>query len=1040
MHRRFRQGWAFVFALLLGASTAPSVQAQSDTGMIVVTVVDAKTGKPLTDARATLVGPQVASSLTNATGIVRYTDVPTGIYRVRVIKRGYDAAVSPEFEVLSGRSVAVDVKLSVSSSGPQIIGTVVARSQVSISSHDISEDSPIRRISDSLTDALDKLAGVSVNQDATDPNSAVTVSLNGHDESQTAVTLDGIPLSAPGAVANLRSINTDLFSGASVSFSPVAGALGGGVNFRTLQPTKSWIQQLSGSYGTYDRAHYQIATTGSIGRLGIALEHTFRDGNNPLTFQVFPDASGLTYPHGGEFHNLGDFVKLRYSFPDERTTITGTGLVSNYWNASICTTFTGSLPCGFGPNNDNYGSFRFGYVTVQTTLGEVTSTVSAYASGSSNSANFSNEYVNGVPNPLLTLTGSNTRGLAYSFTISPGRNTITLSGTTYAASQSSIPIIGTSTGNGTISFQTPFVNSVSATTYQLADAYKLSEHFTLTPNLSLANTTGAGTSLLAGTGLTWRPQPNDAVSFSLALGSSQPGNNVNLSFSPPSRAQINCGSGIAIVSGPGDQPQHQSALNLDLNWTHQFRTGQFTLDLYRQTQAGQLISALVNQATEPVGYFPPGYIGSIGQFYNQACGQSSVPFNPSNLYVQQPIGGTARLYQGVNFSGRFAIGRYFVALPTYSLNQAILTQADALLLGAASTSIVGAQLPNRPIHRAGITLDGLIPAIGLELLANLQYTGANNQQNLPPYALLTLGASHDLGPGRLTLFETNVFNAFGYEFATDALGVPLPLNGGGFLPTVGRPLAPRQLNVTYTVKIGGPRPGPAIRSVVAAAPNPAPSATPRGFRLILATPPPGADAFSLATTRDSCSADDQKLAQPMLAALHAYVTAYEAKQTPPQPENFEIIPHLNPEGGYVLELRARLPQRGGERVEGPGPRGAGPPGGGFRRGAGGPSPVGPPTGPIVVQSQPRPTQEQLEQRRRQFENDPRIRAIRAFLGCAYISALTTDQARAKGLTAPPRGPAIYYAPGVGLFVVRPPELPPGGGSVGPNPSPAPSAT
>lgn len=1029
MHGPLRRALCLVLTLLLTASATNASSAQSDTGLIVLTVTDAKTGKPLADARALLVGPQVASSLTGATGVIRYTDAPAGIYRLRVLKRGYDSAISQEFEVLSGRSVTLDVKLSESSAGPRIIGSVVARSQVAVSSHDIGEDSPIRRISDSLTDALDKLAGVSVSQDATDPNSAVNVSLNGHDESQTAVTLDGIPLGPPGSATNLRSINTDLFNGSSVSFSPTAGSLGGGVNFRTLQPTKTWIETLAGSYGTYDRAQYQGAVTGSIGNLGIAAEHTFRDGNNPLTFQVYPDQSGLPpYPHGGEFHNLGDFVKLRYTLGDQRTVISATGLNANNWNAAICTTFTGPLPCGFGPNNNNYGHFQLGYLTVQSTIGEVTATVSGYGTGNNNYSDFLNRYVAGVPSPSLTATSSSSRGVAYSFSISPGRNTFTLSGSTYASRMTSTPLVGAATSNGGLNFQTPFVNAVSADTYQLSDAYKLNNYLTLTPNVSLANTTGAGTSLLAGAGVTWRPQVNDAVGLSLAYGSSQPGTNVNLSFADPARSQVNCGTGVAIVNGPGDLPQHQSALNADLNWTHQFKRGQFSLDLYRQTQANQLINALVNGSSEPANYFPPGYVSAIGSYYATVCGASAT-FNPSNLYVQQPIGGTARLYQGVNFSGRFALGRYVVALPTYSLNKAVLTQADALLLGASSTTIVGAQLPNRPIHRAGLTIDGFLPRSGLELLGNVQYTGANNQQNLPPYAIVTLGASRAVGPGLLTVFESNVFNTFGYEFATYANGVPLPLNGGGNLVTVGRPLAPRQLNFAYTLKIGAPRPGAAIRSV-AQVPSPSPSASPRGFRLNLATPPPGADALSVATSRESCTADDQKLAAPILAEIRSYVAAYEAKQNPPQPKGFEIVAH--PSGtSYFLELRARAPQ-GAPGAAGPGVRG-GPPPGGFDRNGSGPPPVGPPGGgPIFVQSQaPNPAL------RRQIQNNPQFQAFRAFFGCAYLSALSAEDAAAKGIVVQRGRPAVYYAPGTGLFVVRPPQLPQGGGSLAPVPSPSP---
>ncbi len=1035
MHGLRRVSCLILAMLLVAVSIAPA-SAQTDTGAIVLTVTDAKTGKPLADARAVLVGPQVASSLTGTSGVIRYTDAPSGIYRIRVLKRGYNAAASPEFEVLSGRSVALDVKLSESSNGPAIIGTVVARSTVSVSSHDISDDSPIRRISDSLTDALDKLAGVSVTQDATDPNSAQTISLNGHDESQTAVTLDGIPLGAPGAGVNLRSVNTDLFHGASVSFSPTAGSLGGGVNFRTLQPTKSWIETLSGSYGTYDRSNYQMAATGSVGRLGVALEHTYRGGNNPLTFQSYLDQSGLTYPHGGDFHDLGDFLKLRYALPDDRTTISATGISANNWNASICTQFTAVVPCGIGPNNNNYGSFRMGYVTVQSLIGEITTTVSGYATGNSNNADYVNRYVNGTPSPSLTVNGSNTRGLAYSFAFSPGRNTITLSGNTFASLQTTTPIIGTPTTGGTINFQTPFTNAISADTYQLSDAYKINNWVTLTPNVSLADTTGVGTSLLGGAAVSWRPQRNDAFNLALAFGSSQPGTNVNRSFSDPNSARIDCNSGVVIVGGPGDEPQHQTALNADLSWIHQFRSGQFNLELYRQTQTGQLITALVNSASEPPNYFPSGYFGTIAGVYNgpYVCGANAA-FNPNNVYVQQPIGGTARLYQGVNFSGRFALGRYFVALPTYSLNEAVLTQADALLLGAASTTIVGAQLPNRPIHRAGLTLDGFLPRSKLELLANLQYTGANNQQNLPPYTVFTAGISRQLGPGLLTVFESNIFNAYGYEFASDAYSVPLALNGGGVLATVGRPLAPRQLNFSYTLKIGGPPPSAAIRSVAQAPPNPSPNATPRGFRLNLATPPPDADPLSVASSRETCTAGDQNLAKPVLAQMRAFVTAYEAKQAPPQPKEFEIIPHPSV-NSYFLEMRVRLPQGAAGQGQPGGP--AGGPAGGFRnRNESAPPPVGPPgAGPIIVQSQP-----PNPQRQRQAQGNPQFQVFRAFLGCAYLTALSSDEAQAKGIIVQRGRPAVYYAPGTGLFVVRPPQLPQGGGSLAPaSPSPGPRAS
>ncbi len=98
-------------------------RAQSDTGEIVIAVVDAANGKPVGNARTILVGPQTASSLTTAAGKIDYTDVPTGIYRVRVLRSGYQSGVSNEFDVLNGRTVMVRVSLSTSTGGLRIIGT-----------------------------------------------------------------------------------------------------------------------------------------------------------------------------------------------------------------------------------------------------------------------------------------------------------------------------------------------------------------------------------------------------------------------------------------------------------------------------------------------------------------------------------------------------------------------------------------------------------------------------------------------------------------------------------------------------------------------------------------------------------------------------------------------------------------------------------------------------------------------------------------------------------------------------------------------------
>lgn len=1040
------------FALSLGSS-APAA-AQSDTGEIVIDVVDAATDKPIANARTILVGPQTASSLTTAAGKIDYTDVPTGIYRVRVVRSGYQSGVSKEFDVLNGRAVNVRVALSSSTGGLKVIGSVTARSSVSVSTSDISENSPVRRISNSLTDALDQIAGVSVTQDATDPNSAVTVSLTNHDESQTAISLDGIPLSGPGTSANLRAIGTDLFSGSSVSTSPQAGALGGGVSFRTLQPTQALQIRGSGTTGTYDRSNYSLAATGSVGSLGVAVQHTWRGANSPLTFQEYQDQSGLTYAHEGESTSLGDFIKFRYRLGDERTTISGTALTNNRDASAICARDVTLLPCGIGPNNANFGRYAFGYGTVQSLIGTVATNVTGYVSSSHQSTDYGNRYVLQAPgdlpsfgppglvtndcaasvdqygeclDPSLSTDDTLTRGAAYSASIAQGRHTIGLSGNTYTSLNSSQPIAGSR-------FEVPYTNAISTTSYTLSDGIKSSDRLTLQPHLSLVNTTTLGTSLLTGFGATWQPQTANSFTASFNVGSSQPNVDLNRSYSDPVGARFDCGAGTAVVSGPGDENGgRQSAVSLDAAWTHNFRSGgTVTADFFSQVQTGQIIGALI---AEPAAYYPAGYLTDLlGAFRAPSvCGGSAAA--PA-VFVQENIGGTRRIYQGVNVSGRFPLGRYVVLVPNYSLNKAVLTAASGRLEDGPSTTIIGQQLPNRPLHRAGLTVDGYLPRSGTELLANARYTGAGNQNDLGPFVQLSAGIAHQFGPGQVTLFENNIFDTYGGLFATDANAVALPLSNGDLFRTAATPLLPRTINLFYTMTLGGPRPGPAFASVAnaaraaaAAVPAPGPSGSPgpRGGCFVPAPPLQGTDPLSLATARPSCDATAQAEAKPVFDGIRAYVAAYDAKTKRPDVPNVQITPHTaNADGSlpYYLELRPNIPRPAGLRAPGGAPRRMG--GIGGPRGEGEGPAAAPPAGTPPDGGSPADAQ------RTAFRNSPAARAFRGFAGCAYITVLSSADAKAKGIVPAAGGrPGLYYLPGTGFVFVRPPELPQGGGSLKP---------
>lgn len=963
--------------LILVTALLPTVSfAQSDTGEITITVVDTSTGKAIDDARVFLVGPVMASALTQRTGIVKYTDVPTGIYRVRVFRRGYDGARSREFEVLGGKDVTVKFALSVSQNAPsetgnlRVIGSVTVKSNVQINTNDISDESPIRRLSDSMLDALDKLAGVSVDQASNDPDAAVTISLNGHDESQTAISLDGIPLGVPGTATNMRGMNSDLFAGSSTSFAPTAAGLGGGVNFRTLEPTKSWNERLAMTYGTYDRWNYQVSVTGSVGPLGIAVMHTDRGGNNPLTFQNYEDASGLVYPHGGYTENLGDLIKLRYRIGDAAT-VTGSYLSSNGSIAQLCTQWVTVLPCGIGPNNNTFNKFELGYLTASSLIGNVALTATAFDISGTNLVDDLNRYIAGTPDPSESTSKRHTGGYAFTASVGHNKHTLSMSGNIFSTTNEFMPLTATP-------FVFPSTIGVNAHQLNVADTIKSTDKLNVNFNASLADTSGVGYSVLGGAGANWKPTSSDTYLIALNLGSAQPPPTTPRTFSDPATARFNCNAGTAIVSGPGDTgSQQQSSISYNFDWTHLWRTGQVTVNAYRQTQIGQTINALINEAGEPVGYFPLGYLAALGTAWAQPTICGNVPFNPLGVYVTQPIMGTARVYQGIDVSGRIALGRNVVVLPTYALNSAVLVAADSRLTSAPSTSTIGAQLPGRPLHRAGITFDANLPRSEFELLANAQYTGGNNNRNLVPYTAVNWGISHPLGPGRLTLFETNAFNAVAGDFSTLEYAEPVPVNGGGIIFFAANPLLPRTISLNYTMTVGkgAQRPQSSLQQQARFAGREA--GGPRGPFARPNVLPPGGNPFSLATDNPLCNAEAQAIAKPLLDGLRAYVAAYEAHATLPPTTGFVVTAHRNEAAGvpYWLEIRPE----------------------GFR----------PP-----------------EERR---QTEPRFRAIFA---CEYIARLTQDEAKARGIDVRGRL-GMGYAPGVGIFAVIPRQLPQGGGSLRP---------
>lgn len=891
-----RRCLALVVCVLLSC-VPPPASAQSDNGEIDIVVTDAQTKQPLELARVLLDGPVITSELTSKNGKVIFTDVPDGIYRARIIRRGYESLTSTSFEVLDGRLLTVSFALAPYNGGLKVIGEVTAKSSATISTSSIDQNSAQRRLSSDLADALNKLSGVTVSTSSDDSDATQTISLEGHDASQTQLTLDGIPLNAPGTAGNLAGFATDLFQGASVHMGPTLGGLGGSVSFSTLQPTLSWISQLQLSTGSTGRWNYSIGETGSDGKLGLAVQTVQRDYPSLVDGWVYQDASGLDYNHDGNSTISGNLITARYEFGDSNS-LTGMFMNSTRDTNIVCLRYNGdpetTLPCGYGPGNTNASNVQLYSLTDNAMIGATQLQGSVYSMDQSGLLNELARYVNGDPSPTGFSDETRSTGYVVNATL-PAQQRHTISFQAYGSSTqlSTTPLVPEAV---------PYYNGAVSTEYsviQATDTIHSNDKLTLAGSAGLSTATGnTGISELASVAASWRPTPADTYAASFALGGAAATQGRLQILSDPASLRFDCAGKVAYGTAPGEQPQNSSSNSLRVSYTHNLKGGNVSLTLYRQVQNGVLLPVYVNGIVlAQLGEIPPGYLQLVQQIYNSPAGCSTpagTPFALQQLYFNTPISGVQRLYQGAEVTGYFTLGNLVVE-PYYNLTGSQANSYSYIFDNPWSITIPGQQLPNVPLQRAGIVLDYKAPHSIFEWLADAQHVGANNQNNLPPYTTYDAGVTAQLTRGTLTFAAENITDTYSGIFAGPANNVPLTTAGGYVIPQIARPLVPRTYSFTYSVKFGegttsqsatafrAPR-GARGPGSFAGGPNgqqQGGSPGGRGTRGLLSPLPqtPPADPFALTNNAQTCTAGDVVKARQLSTELKAFTAQIEAART-----------------------------------------------------------------------------------------------------------------------------------------------------------------
>jgi hypothetical protein len=789
---------AFLVALLAFASP-PQARAQTAPAAIEVRVNDAA-GKPLADARVYISGALTTSALTPRDGKLRFTDVEPGLYRLRIALAGYAGVDVEDVEALAGRRKIVEIVLqrvlpkgAVATPAPgtasdlKEIGRVQARPAVSQSSVDVDEGNPVRRISENLADALDKIAGISVVQDQ--QLGTLSISLGNADASRTLVTAGGVPLVGGGSGA-LQAVAADLSTGVSAQNGDNLGTVGGAVNFRTLQPTRTWQAQTSASYGGYERSSLQLSVSGSYHKLGVAVQHAVRGGDSILTGLRFEDTSGQTYVHDGAFDRTADFFKLRY--PLGHLTLTADYLAGANRSSPLCDQFVTALPCGYGPGGSLHSKTHVESVGAQGQIGNVILSLSGFASTYGAIDDESARVLAGVASPYRSDSAGTSSGFSVSPTIAIRRHTL---GFTVFSYNSGGQIIV----SGQFGGSAPSLYRNAGTIF--VDTLKLSDRWTAVfgygSNISLSQRRTA-----ADLYVTLTPSRAETITF----GSGNYGNGSNNRFTgffgDPATAIYNCPADETRVVGPADPPSAGSRTSTSFSYSRRGRRGTLNVNASDATDRNGSFNAQFPLLALPPGAIPPGYLDSLAAYWHGSTICGGQAFDPNRVYVAQQIAGATVRYRNVDASGQFVLGRSVIALPSYSINSAVLLSSDPRLLYPGSTFTVGGQLAYRPLHKASLLIDAAQPRAGLEWVANGTWTAGNNGNSLGSYIQVAAGVTWNARRGRLSLFANNLFNSDTGLFATREFVEPLALRGGGTYFPVPLLLPPRTYTLLYSVRAG----------------------------------------------------------------------------------------------------------------------------------------------------------------------------------------------------------------------------------------------
>ncbi|HWT06322.1 MAG TPA: hypothetical protein VN224_11240, partial [Xanthomonadales bacterium] len=473
-------------------------------------------------------------------------------------------------------------------------------------------------------------------------------------------------------------------------------------------------------------------------------------------------------------------------------TLTAGYLAGTNRSSPLCDQFVTTLPCGYGPGGSLSSKTNLESIGAQGQIGNVIVTLSGFANTYSAIDDELKRVIAGVPSPYRSDSGGASASFSASQTIAIHRHTLALSEFSYNAHGQNI-VTGQFGGISPYTFRN--AGTVFTDTLKFSDRW--SATFGYGSNVSLAQSRTA-----ADLSVTLTPSRAETITFGFGNYGNGSNNRFTGFFGEPATALFNCPAEEVRVVGPADPPSAGSQTSTSFSYSRRGRRGTLSVRASDSTDRNGSFSAQFPLQALGAGAIPPGYLDQLEAYWHGATICGGQAFDPSRVYVAEQIAGATLRYRSIDASGQLVLGRGVIALPSYSINGVSLVSADPRLLYAGSTFAVGAQLPYRPLHKAGLLVDARQARAGLEWVVNGTWTSGNNINSLGSYIQVAAGVTWNAQRGRVTLFANNLFNADTGLFGTREFVQPFALRGGGTYVPVPLLLPPRTYTLLYSVRAG----------------------------------------------------------------------------------------------------------------------------------------------------------------------------------------------------------------------------------------------